>query len=87
MAAATPAEAVPGINPNARSSLKNVRNELTNYCPAVRIRAGTESIRFYKGKDKTKDDNLRYQATLTKVARECAYSVRISKSKLGRWDV
>ena len=80
-------EPVPGTNPNARSSLKNVRNELTDYCPAVRIRAGTESIRFYKGKDRTKDDNLRYQATLTKVARECAYvgqNLEIKVGALGR---
>ncbi|MEP0943634.1 MAG: hypothetical protein ABJH63_07950 [Rhizobiaceae bacterium] len=85
--AATSSEAVPGTNPNARSKLINVRNELTDYCPAVRIRAGTESMRFYKGKDKSNDDNLRYQATLTKVARECAYvgqSLEIKVGALGR---
>ena len=80
-------EPVPGTNPNANSKLKNVTNELTDYCPAVRIRAGTESIRFYKGKDRTKEDNLRYQATLTKVARECAYvgqNLEIKVGALGR---
>ena len=81
--AAASAEPVPGTNPNARSKLANVRNELTDYCPAVRIRAGTESIRFYKGKDKTNDDNLRYQATLTKVARECAYVGQNLEIKIG----
>ena len=85
--AAASAEPVPGTNPNAKSSLANVRNELTDYCPAVRIRAGTESIRFYKGRDKTNEDNLRYQATLTKVARECAYvgqNLEIKVGALGR---
>jgi hypothetical protein len=85
--AAVSAEPVPGTNPNAKSSLANVRNELTDYCPAVRIRAGTESLRFFKGKDKSKSDNLRYQATLTRVARECAYvgqNLEIKVGALGR---
>ncbi len=62
----------PGQNPNAVGRLKNTRNELTDYCPAVRIRAGTEAFRDYQGKEK-EDDKVRYQATITKVARECAY--------------
>ena len=77
----------PGTNPNAKSKLINVHNKLTDYCPAVRIRAGTESIRFYKGKDRSKGDNVRYQATLTKVARECTYvgqDLEITVGALGR---
>ena len=76
-----------GTNPNAKSKLINVRNSLTDYCPAVRIRAGTESIRLYKGKDRSNGDNVRYQATLTKVARECAYvgqNLEITIGALGR---
>ncbi len=68
------ATADPKINPNARTKLKNTRSALSEYCPAVRIRAGTETFRvFPKGADKTNTDNVRYQATITKVARECAY--------------
>ena len=68
------ATADPNINPNARTKLKNTRSALSEYCPAVRIRAGTETFRvFPKGADKTNTDNVRYQATITKVARECAY--------------
>ncbi len=81
------AQLEPGVNPNANSKLINVHNKLTDYCPAVRIRAGTESIRLYKGKDRSKGDNIRYQATLTKVARQCAYvgeNLEITVGALGR---
>ncbi|MEP1206652.1 MAG: hypothetical protein ABJM29_07910 [Rhizobiaceae bacterium] len=81
------AQQEPGVNPNANSKLINVHNKLTDYCPAVRIRAGTESLRTYKGKDRSGDDNVRYQATLTKVARECAYvgeNLEITVGALGR---
>ena len=67
--------------------MKNTRNALSEYCPAVRIRAGTESYRIYKGKDRENPDNIRYQATLTKVARECVYSgdqLEIKVGALGR---
>ncbi len=76
-----------GTNPNAKPALKNTRNALSEYCPAVRIRAGTESYRIYKGKDRENPDNIRYQATLTKVARECVYSgdqLEIKVGALGR---
>lgn len=63
-----------GTNPNDGRRLRNTQNALTEYCPSLRIRAGTETLRLYKpGSDKSNDDNLRYQATITKVARECAY--------------
>lgn len=64
---------VPGQNPNARPALKNTTNALADYCPAVRIRAGTETYRTYKGSDRSNPDAVRYQASITKVARECAY--------------
>ena len=63
----------PGSNPNANTKLINTQNRLSDYCPSLRIRAGTESLRSYKGKDKENPDNVRYQATFTKVARECTY--------------
>lgn len=67
-------EARQGTNPNDNRRLKNTQNALTEYCPSLRIRAGTETLRLFKpGSDKSNDDNLRYQATITKVARECAY--------------
>lgn len=76
-----------GTNPNANPALKNTRNALSEYCPAVRIRAGTESFRVYKGKDREKPENVRYQVTLTKVARECVYvgdQLEIKVGALGR---
>lgn len=77
-----------GTNPNAGSRLKNTRTELTNYCPAVRIRAGTETLRSYpRGADESDDDNLRYQAVISQVARECAYvgqSLKINVGARGR---
>ncbi|MGI9364251.1 MAG: hypothetical protein ACR2O8_03630 [Rhizobiaceae bacterium] len=76
-----------GTNPNARTKLANTRNALSDYCPTVRIHAGTETFRLYKGKDRSKADNLRYQATLTKVARECSYvgeNLEIRVGALGR---
>ncbi len=74
--------AVEGQNPNARTRLKNTRNELTDYCPAVHIRAGTESFRTYQGKEK-QEDKVRYQATINKVARECAYVGNNLEIKVG----
>ena len=75
---------VVGVNPNAKPTLANTTNELSNYCPRIVIRAGTETFRvFPKGKDKTNDDNLAYQATMTKVARECAYVGQNLQMKVG----
>ena len=63
-----------GRNPNAASKLKNTKNSLSDYCPALAIRSGTESYRIYaKAKNKSLESNLRYQATILKVARECKY--------------
>ncbi len=67
------AQVRPGTNPHATTRQINTRNSLSDYCPSLRIRAGTESYRIYKGEDRENPDNVRYQATLTKVARECKY--------------
>ncbi len=68
------AKAEPGRNPNASSIQKNTYTKLSDYCPSLRIRAGTEAMRFYaKGADRANPNNVRYQATITKVARECNY--------------
>ena len=57
----------PGQNPNAKTRLKN-----------------TQTFRdIPKGKDKANDDNVRYQATITKVARECAYVGQNLEIKVG----
>ena len=73
----------PGENPNATTRLKNTRNPLATYCPAVRIRSGTEAFRVYKGKDRENPDNVRYQASITKVARECTYVGQNLQIKVG----
>jgi len=83
-AAQTPAAQQTGQNPNAGSKLINTRNALTDYCPAVRIRAGTETYRtFPKGADKENLDNITYQATIGKVARECNYVGQTLQIKIG----
>jgi len=78
----------PGVNPNAGSRLINTKSALTDYCPAVRIRSGTETLRtFPKGADKENADNIRYQITITDAARECEYvgqSLRIKVGAKGR---
>jgi len=71
-AAAEPAPR--GTNPNARTRLKNTRTALTDYCPSVRLRDGTEAYRVVTaGQDEQASANIRYQATITNVARECSY--------------
>ncbi|MDD9910694.1 MAG: hypothetical protein OXR62_13515 [Ahrensia sp.] len=77
------AAAPTGQNPNARTKLRNTRNALSDYCPAVRIRAGTEAFRDYKGQDENNDDNVAYQATINQVARECAYVGNNLEIKVG----
>ncbi|MEE9313516.1 MAG: hypothetical protein V3V02_02610 [Rhizobiaceae bacterium] len=68
------ANASPGTNPNASSIQKNTYTKLSDYCPTLRIRSGTEALRVYKkGSDRENPNNVRYQATITKIARECHY--------------
>ncbi|MEM9676931.1 MAG: hypothetical protein AAF890_02640 [Pseudomonadota bacterium] len=73
-----------GQNPNARTRLANTRNALSDYCPAVRLRSGTETYRVVpENGDKEDASQLRYQATITKVARECAYVGQNLEIKVG----
>ena len=73
-----------GDNPNARGRLKNTRTALTDYCPAVRLRTGTESYRVVpQGGDRDDPAQVRFQATITKVARECAYVGENLEIKVG----
>lgn len=58
---------------NANAGTLNSGGNLRAYCPWLRIRAGTESYRVYQKGGGSLDDNLRYQATILKVARECNY--------------
>ena len=45
----------------------------TGYCPTIKIRPGTESfVQFDKAGSQT-NENVRYQQTITKTARECRY--------------
>lgn len=78
----------PGENPNANRRLKNTRNALSDYCPTVVIRAGTETYRVMQGSaPKEQSEDVRYQATITKVARECSYvgnELRITVGARGR---
>ena len=75
---------VSGTNPNARTTLKNTRNALTSYCPAVRIREGTNIFRvFPKGADETDASRIRYQATIAQTARECFYVGDQLKMRVG----
>ena len=78
------ASVAPGENPNANTRLKNTRNDLTDYCPAVRIRSGTETFRTWpKNADKENLDNIMQQATITTVARECIYVGNQLRIKVG----
>lgn len=73
----------PGSNPNDGTRLINTQNSLTSYCPAVRLRQGTESYRIYKGKDRENPNDLRYQVAINKVARECNYVGQNLEIKVG----
>ena len=72
-----------GQNPNAVTRFKNTRNPLSDYCPAVRIRSGTEAFRVYQGKDRDDDNKVKYQASIIKVARECTYVGQDLQIKVG----
>ncbi len=79
---------VEGTNPNDGRRLKNTQNRLTNYCPRITIRAGTETLRIMpRGVDTSEAGQVRYQATITQVARECSYvgdQLRIRVGAKGR---
>ena len=75
---------VTGTNPNAKTTLKNTRNALSSYCPAVRIREGTNVFRvFPEGADREDVSRIRYQATIAQTARECFYEGQQLKMRVG----
>lgn len=45
----------------------------TGYCPKIKIRPGTESIVQYDRNADSTGENIRYQQTITRTARECRY--------------
>lgn len=83
-AGATSASRVSGTNPHANTKLKNTRNALSDYCPAVRIREGTNIYRvFPDGANENDVSRIRYQATVTQTARECFYVGDQLKMRVG----
>ena len=75
---------VSGTNPHAKTTLKNTRTALSSYCPAVRIREGTNVYRvFPKGADESDASRIRYQATIAATARECFYVGDKLKMRVG----
>lgn len=53
------------------------------YCPPVRIRGGTEIYTLYERGHEEEPSFVRYQATITKTARECAKTVDGFTVKIG----
>jgi hypothetical protein len=43
------------------------------YCPTIKVRPGTEAIIQYAKTGEQTGDNIRYQQTITRTARECRY--------------
>ena len=78
----------PGRNPNANLRQINTQNALSDYCPRIVIRSGTETYRVSTaGADAESSADVRYQATITKAARECEYvgqELRIRVGARGR---
>ncbi|MEM7301850.1 MAG: hypothetical protein AAF468_12260 [Pseudomonadota bacterium] len=61
-------------NPNATPRLANTRNALSDYCPQVTIRDGTDTYRHFRNKrDRKNNEKLQFQASIIRVARECDY--------------
>ncbi len=77
-----------GRNPNANLRQINTQNALSDYCPSIVIRSGTETYRVASaGADTSNAADIRYQATITKAARECQYvgqELRIRVGARGR---
>lgn len=75
---------VSGTNPNAKTTLRNTRTKLSDYCPAVRIREGTNIYRVFPGgADESDASRIRYQATISQTARECFYVGDQLKMRVG----
>lgn len=71
-------------NPTQNTRLANVRGALTDYCPTVTLREGTAIYRLYRNKKKRDNpDELRYQASILRVSRDCAYEQGQLRMKIG----
>jgi hypothetical protein len=53
------------------------------YCPPVQVRAGTETLAVYEKGHEDDQAYVRYQASLTKLARECHYAGSALMIKVG----
>ncbi len=71
-------------NPTQNTRLANVRGALTDYCPTVALREGTAIYRLYRNKKKRDNpDELRYQASILRVSRNCTYEQGQLRMKIG----
>jgi hypothetical protein len=71
-------------NPTQNTSMANVRGSLTDYCPTVTLREGTAIYRLYRNQKKRDNpDELRYQASILKVSRDCTYEQGQLRMKIG----
>jgi hypothetical protein len=63
------------FNMNTPSNVKEVGEDFFEggYCPPIRIRPGTEVLVLYTKPGEQTGENIRYQETITKTARECHY--------------
>ncbi|WP_421724573.1 hypothetical protein [Bauldia sp.] len=53
------------------------------YCPPIEIRAGTEALTVYERGNENDPAHVRYQASITKTARECTQSGETLTIKVG----
>ena len=71
-------------NPTQNTRMANVRGALTDYCPTVTLREGTAIYRLYRNKKKRDNpDELRYQASILRVSRNCTYEQGQLRMKIG----
>jgi hypothetical protein len=61
-----------GLNDDRPDDISQDYFKRPEYCPVVRIRPGTESITVYERGHDGDPQFVRYQASITKTARECA---------------
>lgn len=75
-------------NPTQNTRMANVRGAMTDYCPTVTLREGTAIYRQYRNsKKRDNPDDLRYQASIIRVTRNCTYEqgqLRMSIGLAGR---
>ncbi len=68
-------------NPTQHTTLLNTRTEMTDYCPRTTLREGTGTYQLFRNKRKKED--LRFQATILKIARDCVYEQGQLKMTIG----